>query len=82
MRLADKESVTQCLANVGVFVDASLKEDLFIVDYIEDSIVFISFIVELEEMFNFEMPDEYLVTGELETLDDFCNIINTILNKS
>ncbi len=58
MRLADKESVIQCLANVWVFVDASLKEDLFIVDYIEDSIVFISFIVELEEMFNFEMPDD------------------------
>ena len=82
MRLADREGVIQCLENVGVYINPKLiEEDLFIVDYIEDSIVYISLIVELEEMFNFEMPDEYLVTGELETLNDFCNIINMILES-
>ena len=45
MRLADREGVIQCLENVGVYINPKLiEEDLFIVDYIEDSIVFISFI--------------------------------------
>lgn len=82
MGLADRERVIQCLENVGVYINQDLiKDDLFIVDYIEDSIVYISFIVELEEMFNFEMPDEYLVTGEMETINDFCSTINMILQK-
>ena len=50
-------------------------EEVFIADYIEDSIAFMSFILEIEEEFHIEVPDEYLSVDMLETFTDVANMI-------
>ena len=50
-------------------------------DYIEDSLTFISFVSELENEFDIEIPDEYLLQGVLGTLNDLKNIITLLVGK-
>lgn len=45
-----KAGIVQALENVGVFLDTNEQEDIDIANLIDDSIQFISFIVQLEEI--------------------------------
>lgn len=71
-----KDRVIQCFENIGLFIDDSSENQL--VDIIEDSIMFISLIVELEEEFKIEIPDEYLVLGGFQEINEICQLINSI----
>jgi acyl carrier protein len=54
-----EEKLKEALQNIGVYIaheDFSL--DLKIRDFIEDSLTFISFFVEIENLFDIEIPDE------------------------
>lgn len=76
-----KEKIIECMNNMGIVNfedDANFKLD----DYIVDSVMFVSFIIELEQMFNIEIPDEYLVVDSLQTFDDLYIMIETVLNKN
>lgn len=44
-----------------------------------DSIVFIRIVVELEEVFEIEIPDEYLFIPEMNTVGKIINIILSII---
>ena len=46
-----------------------------------DSIQFISLIVEIEECFNIEIPDEYLVTELFENDEHMIDIIEQLIKK-
>lgn len=74
MRMHDKE-IIKCMHNLGIIVDDE-NDNFMLENYIEDSIAYISFIVELEQTFNIEIPDEYLVAGAMTTLADVCNMIS------
>ena len=41
-----------------------------------DSIVFISLVLDLEEEFNIEIPDEYLLMSTFSSIDNITLIIN------
>lgn len=69
-----KQSVLECMRNLGIYVDDA-GDNLLIGDYIEDSVMFISFIVELEQTFDVQIPDDYLNPGKLSTLDEVCRLI-------
>lgn len=74
-----KNDIIECLHNIGIFIDDCNDDEVILLrNYIEDSIMFVSFIVELEEKFDIEIPDEYLLITEMETIDDVCNVINNI----
>ncbi|RKI43017.1 hypothetical protein D7V86_00545 [bacterium D16-51] len=68
------ENIVECFNNIGVLVDANL-ENFTLSNYITDSLSFVSLIVELEEKFNIEIPDEYLSYDALETYADIENMI-------
>jgi acyl carrier protein len=38
-------------------------------------------LVELEQMFDIEIPDDYLMQGRLETYQDICNMIEELSQK-
>ena len=40
-----------------------------------DSITFIRIVVELEETFNIEIPDEFLLIPEMNTVEKMMNIV-------
>ena len=47
-----------------------------------DSLLFIHIIVALEEEFEIEIPDEYLVLDKMNTIAKIANIIDDILSKT
>ena len=75
-----EQLVLDCMRNLGVYIDDT-AENLLISDYIEDSIMFISFVVELEQAFDIEIPDSYLAPEKLRTLDDVCQMISLLKEK-
>ena len=45
-----------------------------------DSIVFISLVLDLEEEFNIEIPDEYLLMSTFSSIDNITLIINKLID--
>lgn len=69
------------LENIGIQIP-NVDEEIFLADYIEDSIAFISFIVEIEEEFDIEVQDEYLSVEMLETFTDVVNMVRHSIEYS
>ncbi|MGM0125501.1 hypothetical protein IGI37_002900 [Enterococcus sp. AZ194] len=70
------EQLKQCFENLGIFIE---KEEGFrLSDYIDDSLSFISLVVEIEENFNIEIEDRYLNIDLLESFQDIVDLIRKI----
>ena len=67
------ERILNCLLELGIVFEQE-ENNFELTDYIEDSLTFISFVSELENEFDIEIPDEYLLQGVLGTLNDLKNI--------
>lgn len=70
-----RDNIIQALAKVFIFVDSAENEDVNLETYIEDSIQFMSFIVELEQIFNIEFPPELLLFDNFKTINNISLII-------
>ena len=46
-----------------------------------DSVVFISLVLDLEEEFNIEIPDEYLLMSTFSSIDNITLIINKLIDN-
>lgn len=68
------QKIQNCLEENGIEVlnDGTLDN--------VDSISFISSIVSLEEEFNIEFPDEYLLIEKMNNINNICLIIESLLN--
>ena len=69
--------IIKCMVEIGIIIEASLEG--FIDEDIDDSLTYISFIVEIEEEFNISIPDEYLQADIIETYDDVAEMIQQLL---
>ena len=57
-----EEKLKDALQNIGIYIPKEdFSMDLKIRDFIEDSLTFISFFVEIENLFDMEIPDEVYV---------------------
>ncbi|WP_068619660.1 acyl carrier protein [Paenibacillus tuaregi] len=67
------DKVLDCLEENGIEVldDGKLNN--------VDSFAFISAIVSLEEVFDIEFPDEYLLIEKLSNIDNICFIVKQML---
>jgi len=74
-KLLIRDNIIQALAKVFIFVDSTENEDVDLETYIEDSIQFMSFIVELEQIFNIEFPPELLLFDNFKTINNISLII-------
>lgn len=72
-----KERILKCLQNIGCEYDDHSFQPF--ADLIENSIMFIAFIVELEDEFFIEVPDEFLVPSTFLTIEDVCNMVDMCL---
>ena len=70
--------IIKCMVEIGIIIEASL-EGRFIDEDIDDSLTYISFIVEIEEEFNISIPDEYFQADIIETYDDVAEMIQQLL---
>ncbi|MNO42838.1 acyl carrier protein [compost metagenome] len=70
------ERILNCLEESGIEV---LEDG--ILDNI-DSYAFISAIVSIEEAFDIEFPDEYLLIDKLSNIEDICLIVKQMLDNN
>ena len=72
------EGSVVCLDNIGVIVnDLNLRDDLN--KFLPDSISYISFIVELEQYFDIEIPDEYLADQSIQNFEDIKLVLEEVV---
>lgn len=57
-------------------VDIDLRE------YIVDSVQFIAFIISVENKFEIEIPDEYLLYENIASLNSFTGIVSSCLESN
>lgn len=71
-KLIYEDSIREIMLRIGLFFDdISIDEDLQQV--FTESIIFITFIIELEQAFNIQIPEQYLtpqMIGSLRQLDN------------
>lgn len=75
-----KKTIVNLLENNGVVIE-SYEGDLDLRNYSIDSILFISFIVDLENEFSIAIPDEYLTIELLQSIDGLTNLIIELINS-
>ena len=80
-----KENILTCLSNIGIYTgDMNIRDESFsntqLDEYIVDSLLFISFIVELEQIFDIEIEDEYLLPEKFQNINDIINLIELLKN--
>lgn len=66
-----EKKILQAIKNSGVQID-EYQGDLVLNDVLVDSLIFVSFFIEIEQLFDIEIPDEYYTQNLMEkTLDEF-----------
>jgi len=77
-----KERILNVFNEIGVLFDNDcIDKNTDLSFYLEDSIVFVQFVVALEEAFEVEIPDEYLSYERMGTLEKVENIIYELITK-
>ena len=71
-----REKIVFELQKLGIFVDET--DDFNLREYIDDSLIFISFMVQVEETFDISFDDEDLIYGSLASINAFCNIVKVL----
>ena len=61
-----RQELLNCLKGAGIDLQLRDCEDVNINDYLEDSIHFISTLVELENVFGIEIEDKYLCLTKIQ----------------
>lgn len=86
-----KDIILKTLNEMGISIDisdvshdkpeASPPKDIDIRDYITDSIMFISFVIELEKKLEIEIPDELFFIDTLSSLSGFSYLLVEIIKR-
>lgn len=70
----------KCLNNIGVFVQED-EENVLLADLIDDSLMFVTMIIEIEQEFGIEVPDEYLLPERLQSLHDLETLVEELMES-
>lgn len=79
--LIDINMLNLCFEDAGIFADINnniSENDIDIRDFINSSLQFISIIVSIEEKFNIEFPDEYLIIDTFSSVKNLISIIESL----
>lgn len=87
-----KKIVIETFIEMGIYINASIDSsevensnimsgDIDLRSYISDSIMFISFIIELEKKLQIEFPDELLLVDSFSSLNGFSYLLMEMLNE-
>lgn len=63
-------------------VEKTEEDDIIIHSEQIDSIQMVSIIVDIEETFNIEIPDEYMVPDFMSSFQHVCNVITELVSIS
>ena len=82
MEVSYKAIISVLEEEFGVLFFDDCRNDFSINDYISDSIMYIQFILFLEEKLNFEFPDELLLPELLDSAKEFANMLDNYIFSS
>jgi len=74
--------IFHAIEKVGIVGASGTETDVDLCEFIEDSITFITFIVELENEFQIEFPDDLLLLETISSLYGLCEIIESLVNTN
>jgi acyl carrier protein len=75
--MGTKQIVINCLKDIGVFID-DFDNDIDLREYLTDSLLFITAIVEFEKSLNIEIPDEMLIYDKVSSLNSFVAMLDEL----
>ena len=73
-----KDEIVQVLGNLGVLIGEEELSRYSIGEIIPNSLLYISFIVELEQVFNVEIPDEYLDPKKIMSINSIVELVHKL----
>ena len=76
-----KNDVIEVLNELGIETEDIGENDVDLTEFIVESIMFISFIVELEDKLGIEIPEELLDINSIKSLNTFSTILEELLKK-
>ena len=74
-----KNDVIEVLNELGIETEDIGENDVDLTEFIVESIMFISFIVELEDKLGIEIPEELLDIISIKSLNTFSTILEELL---
>ena len=74
-----KNDVIEVLNELGIETEDIGENDVDLTGFIVESIMFISFIVELEDKLGIEIPEELLDINSIKSLNTFSTILEELL---
>lgn len=74
-----KNDVIEVLNELGIETEDIGENDVDLTEFIVESIMFISFIVELEDKLGIEIPEELLDINSIKSLNTFSTILELSL---
>lgn len=78
--LTYEKEIRDVMLRIGLFLeDFSFDDNLY--DIFTNSLIFITFIIELEQKFEIEIPDEYLNPEQLKSIRHIDNILLDLILK-
>lgn len=72
--------VIRSMKNIGIDIENEITKDIDLRNYISDSFVFISFVVEIERSLGVELPYEMLLYDKLASYNGFCSMIDNFIS--
>lgn len=76
-----RKKVVEALEECGIYIEDN-GEDFDVREYFEDSIHFISSIVQIENAFHIELPENALYFDDLDSFDKLCMMIQSTVEES
>ena len=77
-----RSRIIKSLEEIGILIQVDDSIDIDLREYIEDSLQFITAVVELEVEFGIEIPSELLIYDNFASLNSFCKIIEELLDNT
>ena len=74
-----KNDVIEVLNELAIETEDIGENDVDLTEFIVESIMFISFIVELEDKLGIEIPEELLDINSIKSLNTFSTILEELL---
>lgn len=75
-----RDKIYQILTEIGVNLPENIENDFDLSQYMEDSLIFISSIVKLEDELKIEIPDELLDYNNMTSFYGFCELMDELVN--
>lgn len=74
-----RNTLLSIFEELGIIIEE--EEDFDIQEYIVDSLVYMSLIVNMEQKFGIDIPDEFLLLSKMNSFNAYCESLLALINE-